>query len=836
MTRTFRFPAPPRLRAPFAYAAALGVPALAALVQFQLRPTIHAVPFVLFFFAVTAVSWLGGLGPGLLAIATSAVLANVYFLHPYGTPSTSAEGILITALFLGVSIVVALLNTSLRNRYFERERLIEKEHQAVTRAEEAEKHLTDETFRLLVESVADYAIFQLDPAGRVVTWNLGAQRIKGYAAEEIIGQHLSKFFTPEDIRLRKPQQELEQALRLGRMEDEAWRVRKDGSRFWANVVITTLRDRTGALRGFAKVTRDLTAGRRAEEEAHQLKVEQARREAAEEGRRLAERAMERTARLQSLTEAFSATLTAEKVAQTVLTEFIPSVGAGTVGVWLKSADGKSIELTASHGFSSENKQRFQRLDIDAAAPVAEAIRTGEPVWLESGSREMEIAIASLPLATGGRVLGALSLTFANARETDEQGRTFLLSVARQCAQALDRARLYEDEHKARFRSEFLAKAGAALAESLEYEKTLQTVARLAVSQFADWAAVDLIADDKSIRRVAVAHVEPAKMELGWEFFRKFPPKREDTFGVANVLRTGNPEFVEHIPDSLLVEVISDPELLEIARELKFSSSIVVPIKIKGRTLGAITFVLAESNRRYAQADVALAEELAIRAATSIENAKLYRDSVEASRLKDEFLSILSHELRTPLTAILGWARILVGAKVTDEKRTRAVEIIARNAKTQAQLIDDMLDISRIIAGKVRLDVQSIKPVDAIESAIDSVRLAAESKMIRMQTVLDPGAGPILGDPGRLQQIVWNLLTNAIKFTHKGGRVLVQLARINSHIEIEVSDTGEGIAPEFLPFVFERFRQADASSSRPHGGLGLGLAIVRHLVGAARWNN
>lgn len=817
MDRILRFPAPPRSRTLFAYAAALGLPAVAALVQLQLRPAIHSVPFLLFFLAVTGASWLGGLGPGFLSIAISALLANIYFLHPFGSLSTSAEAILVTTLFIGVSAVTASLTASLRNRYFERESLIERAHQAVTRAEEAEKHLTNETFRLLVESVADYAIFQLDPTGRVVTWNLGAQRIKGYTADEIIGQHFSRFFTLEDVRLRKPEQELEQAQRLGRMENEAWRMRKDGSRFWANVVITALRDSTGALRGFAKVTRDLTARRQAEQEANQLKVEQARREAAEEGRRLAERAMERTARLQALTEAFSAALTAEKVAQTVLTGFTTSVGARTAGVWLKSADGKSIELTASHGFSPENKRRFQRLEIDAAAPIAETIRTGEPVWLES----TEMAIASLPLATGGRVLGALSLTFGNTREMDEQGRPFLLSVARQCAQALDRARLYEDEQKARSRSEFLAKASAALAESLNYEQTLQAVAHLAVPQFADWAAVDLIGDDKSIRRVAVAHLDPAKVEPGWELFRPI--------GLPNVLRTGNPELVEHIPDSLSVKMISDPELLEIARALKLSSSIVVAIKLKGRILGAITFVLAESNRRYTQADVEVAEELAIRAATSMENAKLYGDSIEASRLKDEFLSTLSHELRTPLTAILGWARILEGTKVTDEKRTRAVEIIARNAKTQAQLIDDMLDISRIIAGKMRLDVQSINPLDAIESAIDSVRLAADSKMIRLQTVLDPGAAPILGDPGRMQQIVWNLLTNAIKFTHKGGWVLVQLARVNSHIEIEVSDSGEGIAPEFLPFVFERFRQGDASSSRSYGGLGLGLAIVRHLV-------
>lgn len=824
------------------YAAAVGLPVLASLLQLQLRRSIDAVPFMLFVFAVTAASWLGGLGPGLLAIACSAVLANVYFLEPYGAAAPSTQSILITALFMGVSAVITSVTASLRTRYFERERLIEKEREALARAEEAERRVSDEDLRLLLESVDDCATFQLDPTGQIITWNLGAERILGYPAKEIIGQHLSKFYTPEDLKENKPEQELEHASRHRRVEDEGWRVRQDGSRFWANVVITALHDSTGVLRGFAKVTRDLTARRRAEEEARQLKIEQAGREAAEEARHLAERAMDRTARLQALTESFSAALTVERVAQTVL--ITPFVHAKATGVWLKSPDGNAIELVASRGFSPESKKTFQQLDIDVQAPVADAVRTGEPVWLESCalyaakfpaleaaglSRDSESAIAYLPLATGGAVLGALSFSFSNVKELDQQERAFLLSVARQCAQALDRARLYENEQRAHFRSEFSAKATAALVESLDHRKTLQAVARLAVPRFADWAAVDLLGEDGSIRRVAIAHVDPAKVELGWELFHRFPPKREDTVGVANVLRTGKSEFVAHIPDSLFVEVIGDPELLEIARARKLSSSITVPMKARGRTLGAITFVLAESNRRYTPADVALAEELGIRAAASVENGRLYRNSVEASRLKDEFLSTLSHELRTPLTAILGWARILGGNNLAEDKRAKAVEIITRNAKTQAQLIDDMFDISRIITGKMRLDVQSINPLEVIEAAIDSVRLRAETKMIRIQPVVDPQAGPIFGDPARLQQIIWNLLTNAIKFTPKGGRVLVRLTRINSHIEIEVSDTGEGIAPEFLPFVFDRFRQADASSSRPHGGLGLGLSIVRDLV-------
>ena len=202
---------------------------------------------------------------------------------------------------------------------------------------------------------------------------------------------------------------------------------------------------------------------------------------------------------------------------------------------------------------------------------------------------------------------------------------------------------------------------------------------------------------------------------------------------------------------------------------------------------------------------------------------------EANRLKDEFLATVSHELRTPLTAILGWAHLLRAGQLNERSATGAIETIERNARAQSQLIDDLLDVSRIITGKLRLDVRQIDPASFIESAIEALRPAAEAKDVRIQKVMDTGVVSVAGDPARLQQVVWNLLSNAIKFTPKGGRVQVRLERINSHIEIAVSDTGGGIEPEFLPHVFERFRQADQKTTRQHGGLGLGLAIVRHLV-------
>jgi CheY-like chemotaxis protein len=198
-------------------------------------------------------------------------------------------------------------------------------------------------------------------------------------------------------------------------------------------------------------------------------------------------------------------------------------------------------------------------------------------------------------------------------------------------------------------------------------------------------------------------------------------------------------------------------------------------------------------------------------------------------IRDEFLATLSHELRTPLNAILGWAQILRTDVKNQNSVSQAVEVIERNARLQAQMIEDLLDMSRILAGKMRLHVQPVDLAEVVNAAADAVQPAAEAKGIRLQRVVEPVSDVVNGDAGRLQQVVWNLLTNAVKFTARDGRVQVVLARVNSHVEIRVSDTGQGIEPEFLPHLFERFRQADASASRTHGGLGLGLALVKQLV-------
>jgi PAS domain S-box-containing protein len=352
-----------------------------------------------------------------------------------------------------------------------------------------------ESYKLLIQEVKDYAIFMLDVDGTILTWNIGAERLKGYKPQEIIGQHFSRFYSQHDIDSGKPDNELKIAASEGRVEDEGWRLRKDGTRFWANVVITALRDSTGVLRGFAKVTRDMTNRMRAEQELRDARNE------------LERRVMERTLALQ----------------------------------------------------------------------------------------------------------------------------------------------------------------------------------------------------------------------------------------------------------------------------------------------------------------------------------KINQDLESADRMKDEFLATLSHELRTPLTAIVGWVQMLRGGNLTEAQSLRALEVIDRNLTVQTQLIDDLLNISRIISGKLKVEPQLVYPTPLVEETIESVRPSIDAKQLHLEIDMDIGLGPLRLDVARFQQIVWNLLTNAVKFTPREGFIRVSLGRVSSQAVLTVGDSGEGIAVDFLPFVFDRFSQADSSRSRKHGGLGLGLSIVRHLV-------
>jgi signal transduction histidine kinase/ActR/RegA family two-component response regulator len=450
-----------------------------------------------------------------------------------------------------------------------------------------------------------------------------------------------------------------------------------------------------------------------------------------------------------------------------------------------------------------------------------------------------LALVAFPLVDNGTLRGAVVASFASPRDLTAEDRQLAALAARHLALLVGRARSDEEraiDRDARARAEaherraaFLANASRILASSLDYETTLTGVARLAVPEVADWCVVDMVEGDHTLKRLAAAHVDPFKSALVMELHERYPPNPNSRHGVIKVIRSGQSEIACAVQDDWLVRAARDADHLRALRELRLTSYMIVPLVARGRTFGAITFASADAGHRYGPQDLALAEDLGRRASVAVDNAWLYREAQDANRMKDEFLATLSHELRTPLNAVLGWAHLLRKGALDPEAVSRAVEAIERNTKLQAKLVEDLLDVSRIISGKLRLELAPTDLVGVIEAAVDAVKPAADARGIDLKLALDLEIEPIAGDAGRLQQVVWNLLSNAIKFTPEEGRVEVRLTGERSHAVIAVSDTGRGIAPEFLPHVFDRFRQADSSASRVNSGLGLGLAIVRHLV-------
>jgi PAS domain S-box-containing protein len=342
---------------------------------------------------------------------------------------------------------------------------------------------------------------------------------------------------------------------------------------------------------------------------------------------------------------------------------------------------------------------------------------------------------------------------------------------------------------------FLYEASSILAMSLDYDVTLWTLARASIPHLADACVVDMAQEDGTVKRVAIAHVR-GRDETSLQDTDRVPL-------AAEVIRTGQPQLADNM--------------------------IAVPLVIRGNTIGAIRLMLEREDRQYNPFDVALAEDLADRAAIALDNATLYTKELEANRLKDEFLAIVSHELRTPLTPILGSIYKLRGSRSEDSDLQSALDVIERNARAQARIVEELLDISRITSGKLDFNRQPTDLLSIVESAIDVVRPSTQTLGIHLQTKLTRPPRLIWCDRDRIQQVIWNLLSNAIKFTRQGGAIEVRLDSLATGAQIRISDSGVGINREFLPHIFDRFRQAGNFATRMHGGLGVGLSIVRYIV-------
>jgi PAS domain S-box-containing protein len=672
----------------------------------------------------------------------------------------------------------------------------------------------------LLQSLGDSlpaGIFAADLQGNSVYSNPRFQAVFGLSSDEVRGRDWIASVHPDD-RPRVHTEWLDAVAASREWQSEFRCRRKDGTTVYVAGCSAPLRDARGAVVGHVGSVEDISLRARLRSKLSAM-IE-------------ASRMLLESPRLGAV---LPATLALSK----------DLIAADGYAVW-RLDRASDWQIVASSGVSADFASTIVRrhpgepvTPIPFSGPIAIDDVTQTPMLAERQAAYALEGIRSMlaaPLMVSGKLSGSLVFYYRNPQRFDQIRIETAAGLGNLAAVAISTAELYDEQVAQRQRAErahqqamFLAEAGIALGSSLDYEATLASVAQLAVPRIADWCAVDILDGDGRLKHVAVAHVDPAKIELARTFRDRYPENPDSPTSVHHVIRTGQPVMMSSIPDELLVAAARDAEHLAALRALGLTSYIAVPLVANGRTLGAILFITAESARPYDREDVLFAQAVAERAALAVDNARAYSDARAASRAKDEFLATLSHELRTPINAIMGWGQMLQHGVVDPARMAHAVDAIVRNATAQARLIEDLLDLSRIISGKMRLDVEPIDVGAVVSAAVGTVEPAAQAKGLRLESIVDESGGRVYGDRQRLQQAVWNLLANAVKFTPRGGRVQAHVVRVNSRIEIVVSDTGEGIAPDVLPFVFDRFRQADSSTTRPHTGLGLGLAIVRHIV-------
>ena len=377
-------------------------------------------------------------------------------------------------------------------------------------------------------------------------------------------------------------------------------------------------------------------------------------------------------------------------------------------------------------------------------------------------------------------------------------------------------------------TQLLGDASRVLASTLDYEKTLEAVARLAVGGLADWCAVDLADPDGKVRQVVVSHKDESKIRWAKELNKRYPPDHSGPTGVGHVIRTGQAELYADISDAMLAAAARDADHLAIMRELQIRSALIVPMIARGRTLGALTLISSGSGRRYDEADQALAMELATRAAIAIDNAQLYRSALAASESKSAFLATMSHELRTPLNAIIGYQSLLaegIDGRLNDPQLVQLARIRS-SADHLLGLIDEVLTFSRVDAGKEMVRREEVQLAPIVAEALAMVTPLAESKglKLRNQTV-DAG---LLTDGGKVRQILLNLLSNAIKFSDD-GEIVVRSRLDGDSVTVSIIDPGIGISPENVARIFDPFWQVEQRSTRRVGGTGLGLSVSRSLA-------
>ncbi|MEA5504489.1 PAS domain S-box protein [Halotia wernerae UHCC 0503] len=701
----------------------------------------------------------------------------------------------------------------------------------VTAAKQTEIALgeSEARFRAMFDQAAvGIALVALD--GQFLQINPALCEITGYSHEELIKMNFQEITHPDDLEVDWDYAKRVLAKEIDGYSLEKRYIRKDGAVIWVNLTSSAVWDDHGQPQYAVGIVEDISERKQTEATQRFL--------------------VEASALLASSLD-YHVTLTGvANLAVPILADWC------VVDIFQGDLSSKQIALATANPAKRINLQELrQRYPSPSGEqhPLMQQVRQGKSVFYSEFSdavlREMaqdqthlqlleNLGVQSvmvIPLRSRGQVFGAISFVMAESGRHYEQADLALAEdIARRAATAIDNARLYQETQQAQQTAEravnrtvLLQRITAALSQALTPQQVADVVMNQGVAALgAKAGSVLLLTDQGTTLKIVQAIGYPQSDIDGVETFPLTAP-----IPSAEVVRTGLPIFIDNRADWLA----RYPNLANIPAKNGNFAYACVPLIQKEKAIGTLelNFAIAQTfNQEYQGFMLTLGQQCA----QAIARAQLYeaeqtaREEAEtANRIKDEFLAVLSHELRTPLNPILGWAKLLRTRQFDEATKIRALETIERNAKLQTQLIEDLLDVSRILQGKLKLNVSTMDLRTTITAALETVRLAAEAKSIEIQTVFSADMVQVMGDSDRLQQVIWNLLSNAVKFTPSGGRVEIRLEKMGVNAQIQVIDTGKGISPEFLPYVFDYFRQADAKTTRVFGGLGLGLAIVRRLV-------
>ena len=675
----------------------------------------------------------------------------------------------------------------------------------------------DDVLAAVVAS-SDDAILTKDLDGNITTWNAAAERIFGYAADEVIGRPITILIPPE--RVNEEPGILERIRRGDRVDHyETARRRKDGALLDISLTVSPIRDGSGNIIGASTIARDVTERKRV---VALIACQKDALEMAASGTPVIQtleflaRGIERQSRQEAVVAIHALDDTA--------TRFVRTAAPGLPRTYADAVDGMEVRsATGPCCAAVSGRRRIVVPDVASCRDFESFASFALPLGIRAGW--------SAPIfSSTGVVLGTIATYYRDIREPRPEDDLLGEIAVRTAALVIERDRVEAELRSKEARSSADAEALARLHElssrlwrmrSLRDGLDEMLAATIELLR-ANLGNVQMLDAERGVLVIAAHHGFDQEF---LDFFCEVSAQDDSACGRA--LRFGERIVIEDVDTDAPFAPFR-----AIARAAGFRAVLSTPlIGRDGTPLGMLSTHFRSVHRPTEQ-DLRRLDLYARQASDFIERCRIDEALHEADRRKDEFLAMLSHELRTPLNAILGWSQMLRSVTMPPDVQRRALESLERNARAEAQLVEDMLDVSRIISGKLTMKADAVDMATVIAGAVEAVKPGADAKQVVMHVALEPDADILVtGDGDRLRQIVWNLLSNAIKFTPSGGCIDLALQRTDSQAQIVVKDTGQGIEPAFLPHVFERFRQADSSPARTHGGLGLGLAIVRHLVEA-----